>query len=83
VVPELGGTTTVVVFCGGFGLLLLMHPDNKASMQSEAKTIFMVRSSWVRLTNVESGIIFDHLKALASRPDTAPTVSFILLSQDL
>jgi hypothetical protein len=37
----------------------------------------------VRLTNVESGIIFDHLEGLASRPDTAPTVSFILLSQEL
>jgi hypothetical protein len=48
---------TVVVFCGGFGLLLLMHPDNKASMQSEAKTVFMVRSSRC-LQDIESG---DHL----------------------
>jgi hypothetical protein len=45
VVPELAGTTTVVVFCGAGGLLLLMQPDSKASMPSEAKTIFMVRSS--------------------------------------
>jgi hypothetical protein len=39
----LGGTITVVLFCGGGGLLLLIHPDSMASMQSEANTIFMVR----------------------------------------
>jgi hypothetical protein len=43
VVPESGGTITVVVlFCGGGGLLLLMHPDMPASTTSDANIIFML-----------------------------------------
>ena len=40
--PELGGTTTVVLFSGGAGLLLLMHADSPTSMQSEANRVFMI-----------------------------------------
>jgi hypothetical protein len=42
VVPELGGTTTVVDFCGGGGLLLLIQADRPTSIQTEARTIFIV-----------------------------------------
>jgi hypothetical protein len=43
VVPESGGTITVVeLFCGGGGLLLLMHPDMPASTTSDANIIFML-----------------------------------------
>jgi hypothetical protein len=53
VVPELAGTTTVVLlfcgtttvvllFCGAGGLLLLMHPDTAASTTSEASIVFMM-----------------------------------------
>ena len=41
-VPELGGTTTVVDFSGGGGLLLLIQADSPTSMHSEASTIFMM-----------------------------------------
>jgi hypothetical protein len=41
-VPELGGTTTVVDFSGGAGLLLLIQADRPTSMHSEANTIFMI-----------------------------------------
>jgi hypothetical protein len=43
VVPESGGTITVVeLFCGGGGLLLLMHPDRAASTTSDANIVFML-----------------------------------------
>ena len=42
VVSELGGTTTVVDFSGGAGLLLLMHADIPSSMHTEANTIFIM-----------------------------------------
>ena len=42
VVPESAGTTTVVLFCGAGGLLLLMHPDKAASTTSEASMVFML-----------------------------------------
>ena len=43
VVPESAGTITgVVLFCGGGGLLLLMHPDKPASTISDANIVFML-----------------------------------------
>jgi hypothetical protein len=42
VVPESAGTTTVVLFCGAGGLLLLMHPDKTVSTTSEASMVFML-----------------------------------------
>jgi len=42
VVPDCGGTTTVVLFCGAGGLLLLMHPDSAASIAGEASIVFML-----------------------------------------
>jgi hypothetical protein len=43
VVPEFGGTITVVLlFCGAGGLLLLMHPDMPASTTGEANMIFLL-----------------------------------------
>lgn len=41
-VPDSGGTITVVLFCGAGGLLLLMHPDNAASIASETSIVFML-----------------------------------------
>ena len=41
-VPESGGTITVVLFCGAGGLLLLMHPDRAVSTTSEASMVFML-----------------------------------------
>lgn len=47
-VPELGGTITVVVLrCGAGGLLLLMQPDSEVSTQREASQIFISISSKV------------------------------------
>jgi hypothetical protein len=42
VVPDPGGTTTVVLFCGAGGLLLLMHPDSAPSIASETSIVFML-----------------------------------------
>lgn len=43
VVPDFGGTITVVLLsCGAGGLLLLMHPDMPASTTSEANRIFLL-----------------------------------------
>ncbi len=42
VVPESGGTITVVFFWGAGGLLLLMHPDRAVSTTSEASITFML-----------------------------------------
>jgi hypothetical protein len=42
VVPDCGGTITVVFFCGAGGLLLLMHPDSAASIASETSIVFML-----------------------------------------
>ena len=41
-VPDSGGTITVVLFCGAGGLLLLMHPDSAASIAGEASIVFML-----------------------------------------
>jgi hypothetical protein len=62
VVLELGGTTTVVDFSGGAGLLLLMHADNPTSMHSEANTIFIMNFPLrTRVTNTGQPGHFDHL----------------------
>lgn len=73
-VPELGGTTTVVFFCGAGGLLLLMHAERLMSMHIEANTIFMVvfPFKWLRVFTLTT------CETLASHPPTAPTVSVIL-----
>lgn len=42
VVPEFGGTITVVLLSCGAGGLLLMHPDMPASTTSEANRIFLL-----------------------------------------
>jgi hypothetical protein len=44
VVPELGGTTTVVDFAGG-GLLLLMQADSRGTTHKAASSAFMDGSS--------------------------------------
>jgi hypothetical protein len=56
----LAGTTTVVDLSGGGGLLLLMQPDREATINSDAKTIFMRGPSfcvWTRLRQPN----FDHV----------------------
>jgi hypothetical protein len=47
VVPLLGGTTTVVSFAGGDGLLLLMHPESTGTATSKATINFMFDSSLI------------------------------------
>lgn len=44
VVVEPAGTTTVV-FCGGFGLPLLMQPDNRVAVSAKADKIFIYCST--------------------------------------
>lgn len=82
-VPELGGTTTVVDFCGGGGLLLLIQADRPTSIQTEARTIFIVAiPSGMYVTDGEYGHTLTSLRAVASRPCTAPAVGVILRGRD-
>jgi hypothetical protein len=81
VVPELGGTTTVVDFSGGAGLLLLIQADSPISMHSEANAIFIMNfplGQTRRTPNNPDTLTTS--ASVASHPCTAPAVSVILRS---
>lgn len=80
VVPEAGGTITVVLFCGAGGLLLLMHPDRAVSTTSEASMVFMLNP----LTSLDRSNARSSMRLTALhwiRPGPVPAVGDLLQSR--
>ena len=75
--PESAGTTTVVLFCGAGGLLLLMHPDSAVSTTSEARIVFMLNPR----TSLNEFIAATSMRPTApqgTRPVPVPVVGNLL-----
>ena len=80
VVPESAGTTTVVLFCGAGGLLLLMHPDRAVSTTSDASIVFML-NPLTSLNRFNAGSSMRLTAPHWIRPAPVPVVGYLLQSR--